>query len=97
ARADYVIAADGARSPVRTSLGVGQSGRGVLTHQLNLYFRADLTELVRGREFSMCLVEDGDLRGLFASVNNTDLWVLHIPFDPDKGERAEAFGPERCA
>lgn len=97
ARADYVIAADGARSPVRTSLGVGQSGRGVLTHQLNLYFRADLTELVRGREFSMCLVEDGDLRGLFASVNNTDLWVLHVPFDPEKGERAEDFGRERCA
>ena len=95
-RADYVIAADGARSPIRTRLGVTQSGRGVLTHQLNLYFRADLAALVKGREFSMCLVENSGLRGLFASINNTDLWVLHVSYEPDKGERPEDFPPERC-
>ena len=91
-RADYVIAADGARSPMRARLGVTQSGAGVLTHQLNLYFRADLTALVRGREFSMCLVENPHLRGLFASVNNRDLWVLHVSYDPERGQPS----PERC-
>lgn len=95
-RADYLIAADGARSPIREQLGVSQSGRGVLTHQLNLYFRADLTALVKGREFSMCLVENPDVRGLFASINNTDLWVLHVSYYPERGERPEDFPAERC-
>jgi putative polyketide hydroxylase len=95
-RAAYLIAADGARSPVRTALGIGVSGPGVLSHQLNVYFRADLAELVKGREFSMCTVENDDVRGLFASVNNTDLWVFHIPFDPERGERPEDFTADRC-
>jgi putative polyketide hydroxylase len=95
-RADYLIAADGARSPARTRLGIGQSGAGVLTHQLNLYFRADLTALVKGREFSMCLVESPDVYGLFASINNTDLWVFHVSYHPERGERPEDFTPERC-
>lgn len=95
-RADYLIAADGARSPIRTRLGVTLSGPGVLTHQLNLYFRADLAALVKGREFSMCLVENPEFRGLFASINNTDLWVLHVSYYPEKGQRPEDFPAERC-
>jgi putative polyketide hydroxylase len=96
-RADYLIAADGARSPVRVLLDVALTGTGVLSHQLNVYFRADLAALVKGREFSMCLVENADVRGMFASVNNTDLWVFHISYDPKAGERPEDFPPERCA
>src|SRR5262249_55726019 len=57
-RAAYLIAADGARSPLRTALGIPITGPGVLSHQLNVYFRADLASLVRGREFSMCTVEN---------------------------------------
>jgi putative polyketide hydroxylase len=95
-RAKFLIAADGARSPVRTRLGVQQVGRGLLTNQLNLYFRADLTALVRGREFSMCLIEHAGVRGLLASVNNTDLWVFHVSYFPERGERPEDFPPERC-
>src|SRR5262249_20137837 len=53
-RASYLIAADGARSPIRARLGVMQSGTGPLSQQLNVYFRADLASLVRGREFSIC-------------------------------------------
>ncbi len=92
--ADYMLAADGARSPVRTKLGVTQSGPGVIAHQLNLYFRADLASLVKGREFSMCLVENREVRGLFASINNTDLWTLHVSYSPETG--AEDYPPARC-
>jgi len=95
-RAAYAIAADGARSPLRNLLGVGQTGDGVLGHLLNLYFRADLASLVKGREFSLCRIENAHLRGLFASINNTDLWVLHVAFDPARGEGPASFPPERC-
>jgi putative polyketide hydroxylase len=95
-RAAYLIAADGARSPIRASLGIALNGTGVLSHQLNVYFHADLTSLVKGREFSMCLIDNPDVRGMFASINNTDLWVFHISYDPGHGERPEDFPADRC-
>lgn len=95
-RADYVIAADGAKSPLRGRLGVGQLHSRPGSHQINLYFRADLAALVQGREFSMCLVEQPGLRCLFASINNADLWVLHVAYAPERGERPEDFDAARC-
>jgi len=96
-RTAYVVAADGARSPTRERLGIARSGRDLGGHQLNIYFRADLSSLVKGREFSMCLIENPDVRGLFVSINNTDLWVFHVSYHPEKGEGPADFPPERCA
>ena len=44
-RAQYLVAADGARSPVREALGIGRSGQGLLAVQRSLLFRAPLEEL----------------------------------------------------
>jgi 2-polyprenyl-6-methoxyphenol hydroxylase-like FAD-dependent oxidoreductase len=74
--APYLIAADGARSPVRERLGISRSGRGTLGEAVNVYFRADLTELVRGREFNLCQVEHPEASGAFVSVNGTDRWIF---------------------
>jgi len=95
-RADYMIAADGANSRSRDRLGVTTSGRGSLGHLLNILFQADLSELVRGRKFSICLIERPEVRGLFTSINNSDRWVFHLSYDPDKGEKVEDFPLERC-
>ncbi|QBD76579.1 FAD-dependent oxidoreductase [Ktedonosporobacter rubrisoli] len=95
-RADYLLAADGASSPTRQMLGVSTSGRGVLGHLLNILFQADLHELVRGREFSLCQIERPEVRGLFTSINNSDLWVFHLSYDPNLGEQAADFPAERC-
>jgi putative polyketide hydroxylase len=94
--ADYLLAADGAGSPTRQMLGVSTSGRGSLGRLLNILFQADLRELVRGREFSLCVIERPEMRGLFTSINNSDRWVFHLSYHPDKGEKAEDFPPERC-
>lgn len=96
-RAEYLIAADGARSPTRGRLGIAQTGSRTFGHQLNVYFRADLAALVRGREFSMCLVDNDRMRGLLASIDNATRWVIHISYAPERGERPEDFPPERCA
>jgi putative polyketide hydroxylase len=95
-RADYLVAADGARSPIRTRLGIAQTGSRTFGHQLNVYFRADLAALVRGRELSMCLVENDRVRGLIASIDNAARWVIHISYDPERGEVPEDFPPQRC-
>jgi 2-polyprenyl-6-methoxyphenol hydroxylase-like FAD-dependent oxidoreductase len=75
-RAAYLIAADGARSPVRERLGIGRSGRGTLGRFVNVYFRAGLTDLVRGREFNLCQIEHPLAPGAIASLNGTDRWIF---------------------
>src|SRR5579885_244397 len=90
-RADYMIAADGAGSNIRSMLGVSTSVRGSLGHLRNILFRADLSELVRGRRFSMCLIERPEVRGLFTSINNKDIWVFHLSYNASKGEKPEDF------
>jgi len=94
-RAQYMIAADGARSAIRTELGISRSGSRTFGHQVNVLFRADLAELVRGREFSLCLVENDAVRGLIASIDNASTWVIHISYDRDR-ESPEDFTRARC-
>jgi putative polyketide hydroxylase len=95
-RARFVIAADGARSRMRERVGFTRSQLAAGGHQMNLYFAADLRSLVTGREFSLCVIEQPGLHGLFASINNADLWVLHVSYDPERGESPSDFTPERC-
>jgi putative polyketide hydroxylase len=41
-----MIAADGPGSRIRQALRITTSGRGSLGHQINMYFSADLSDLV---------------------------------------------------
>ncbi|WP_245677900.1 FAD-dependent oxidoreductase [Nocardia acidivorans] len=75
-RADYLIAADGANSPIRERLGIGRSGRGTLGKAVNVYFRADLTDLVRGREFNLCQIENDHVPGAFAAIDGVRRWIF---------------------
>ncbi|MDA3625461.1 FAD-dependent oxidoreductase [Saccharopolyspora sp. WRP15-2] len=76
-RAAFVVAADGARSPVRAALGIGRSGRGAVGGpNVNVYFHADLSDVVRGREFNLCQLEHPDAPGALASVDGRFRWVF---------------------
>lgn len=96
-RAHYLIAADGPSSRIRQALEISTSGRGSLGHQINIYFSADLSDLVRGREFILCQVENPEARGLLLAVNNTNRWLFQVTYHPEQGETPEHFPPERCA
>ena len=85
--ADYLIAAEGAGSLIRQKLGVPTTGAGTLGYLLNILFEADLRELVRGREFSICLINRPEVRGLFTSINNSNRWVFHLSYDQKNGEK----------
>jgi putative polyketide hydroxylase len=95
-RAEYVIAADGANSSIRTRLNVPTTGCGSMGHALNILFHADLKSFVHQREFSICLIHRPEVCGLFTSINNNDRWVFHLSYDPTKGEQASDFTPSKC-
>jgi putative polyketide hydroxylase len=79
-RARYLVAADGARSPVRAALGITRSGRGFTGGPMvNVYFRADLGRVVRGREFNLCQIEHPEAPGGLASVDGRFRWVFMSP------------------
>lgn len=96
-RADYLIAADGPRSPVRERLGIGQSGPGDLFHNVSITFRSrDLADVVGERRFVVCYLNGPDGEGALLPVDNAELWVFHAPWQPDAGEPFEDFTDERC-
>ncbi len=97
-RADYLVAADGPRSPVRERLGIPMTGPGDLFHNVSITFRAKkLADAVGDRRFIVCYLTNPDSPGALLPVDNTENWVFHAPWKPDDGETLEDFTDERCA
>lgn len=66
--ADYLVAADGHRSPVREALGIGTHGRGDLSRSIGIVFEADL-----GRQgFGLYYLRNPELPGGGGVVVSTD-------------------------
>ncbi|MFJ6722710.1 FAD-dependent oxidoreductase [Streptomyces sp. NPDC091259] len=96
-RADYLVAADGPRSPVRERLGIGQSGLGDLFHNVSITFRSRrLADVVGDRRFIVCYLTSPDADGALLPVDNKENWVFHAPWHPEDGETLEEFTHERC-
>ncbi|MER5446205.1 FAD-dependent monooxygenase [Streptomyces sp. NPDC002764] len=96
-RADYLVAADGPRSPVREQLGIGQSGPGDLFHNVSVTFRSRrLAEVVGERRFIVCYLTSPEADGALLPVDNVENWVFHAPWHPEHGETLEEFTDERC-
>ncbi|MEU0374031.1 FAD-dependent monooxygenase [Streptomyces sp. NPDC006283] len=97
-RADYLIAADGPRSPVRERLGIGQTGPGDLFHNVSITFRSTgLADVVGDRRFVVCYLTGPAAEGALLPVDNAEQWVFHAPWQPESGETLEDFTDERCA
>ncbi|MGW5849770.1 FAD-dependent oxidoreductase [Streptomyces sp. NPDC055254] len=96
-RADYLVAADGPRSPVREQLGIDQSGSGALFHNVSITFRSrGLAGIVGDRRFIVCYLTSPDADGALLPVDNAERWVFHAPWHPDSGETLDDFTDERC-
>ncbi|MGW3207835.1 FAD-dependent oxidoreductase [Streptomyces sp. NPDC001135] len=95
-RADYLVAADGPRSPVRGRLGIGQSGPGDLFANVSVTFRSKLlADVVADRRFICCYLTDPEADGALLPVDNKERWVFHAPWHPEHGETLEEFTEER--
>jgi putative polyketide hydroxylase len=82
-RARYAVAADGARSAVRATLGIGWSGEPVPGTAVSALFRADLGPALRGRRADALLARAAGAF-LFARGNAGDrTWQLGTHLRPD--------------
>ncbi len=64
-RASYLVACDGNRSPVREALGIPMLGHPVMSHSVTIYFRADCSRALRGRNLGVIYVNNPQVRGFF--------------------------------
>ncbi|MFI9805097.1 FAD-dependent oxidoreductase [Streptomyces sp. NPDC052301] len=95
-RADYLVAADGPRSPVRNRLAIGQSGPGDIFANVSVTFRSKLlADTVGDRRFICCYLTSPEADGALLPVDNKEHWVFHAPWHPENGERLEEFTEER--
>ncbi|MFG2617379.1 FAD-dependent oxidoreductase [Streptomyces sp. NPDC048507] len=97
-RADYLIAADGPRSPVREALRIRQTGNGELFHNVSIVFRSErLAGVLGDLRFIVCYLLKPGADGALLPVDNETQWVFHAPWHPETGETLEDFTDERCA
>jgi putative polyketide hydroxylase len=83
-RARYVVAADGADSPVREALGIGRGGRGLLSVQRSVLFRAPLQEYLEAGVVQF-QIDQPRLRA-FLTTYLDGRWVLMLSDDVDRTE-----------
>jgi len=94
-RSQYVIAADGARSPARRALGISMRGVPELYRSVNVLMNADLTPWVKDRPAAIYLIQRPGLRATIMTINGVNRWgfLINLPLDAS----FEPYTPEHCA
>jgi 2-polyprenyl-6-methoxyphenol hydroxylase-like FAD-dependent oxidoreductase len=64
-RARYMVSCDGNRSPVRERLGIAMKGHGLMSRSVTIYFRADCSHALRGRNLGVIYVANPKVSGFF--------------------------------
>jgi putative polyketide hydroxylase len=82
-RAHYVIAADGVRSTVRSSLGITASRSLELEERLSVLFRAPLWELLGDCRYAIYFITAADRSPVFVPSGRPDRWVFATEWDSD--------------
>jgi putative polyketide hydroxylase len=96
-RAEYLLAADGTRSPLRRQLDITTSGYGQIPiFVVFIYFRAPWRQLVPSLgDGDGVQVTNPEASGIFV-VAQGDLGVFGTTYFPSQGETIDLFTPERC-
>jgi len=95
-RARYVIAADGAQSPIRRKLGVAMLGKENVYESVNILLNADLRPWTAHRPAALYFIEQAQMKGTFLTINAADRWGFLVNSLSDYGYAPGDFTPERC-
>lgn len=100
--AQYLVAADGSRSPIRQRLGIAMRGYGLLSRSATIYFRADCGALLAGSNLGVIYVFNDTLRGFFRFERDGSGGFLAVntlgdPTRPGALDVTAGLTRERCA
>jgi 2,4-dichlorophenol 6-monooxygenase len=94
-RSGVVLAADGAGSAVRKSLGIPMHGPARIQSFVAVHLLADLRSVIGDRPGVLHFVMDPAAAGTFIAHDRGREWVFMRSFDPEHESLAD-YGPERC-
>ena len=98
----YLIACDGCRSPIRSKLGIEMNGYPVMSQSITVYFKADCSKALRGRNLGVIYVNNENVRGFFR-LEKTGLGGFLVIFtvgdinDPEARNAAGNVTKEKAA
>ncbi|WP_457796297.1 methanobactin biosynthesis FAD monooxygenase MbnF [Methylocystis sp. S23] len=93
--ADYVVAADGANSAIRSALGIEMIGDGAVSHAVSILFEADLAAPMRGRGTVLYYLRNPAFIGAFVSCDEPGVGQINIEYD-SRRQAAADFDENRC-
>jgi len=94
-RSRWLLAADGAASPIRRMLGITPVGPDRLQSFVMIHLDADFRSLVGDRRGVLYWTTAPDATGTFVAHDIDRTWVFMHAFDPDN-ESAAAYDDARC-
>lgn len=94
-RANYLIAADGHRSPIREQLGIPRHGKGPLSHAVGVLFDADLSEHIDEDSVALYYLKNPAFTGVFINTSTPDRHLMSFDYRPDRGESVADFTDAR--
>lgn len=94
-RSRHLLAADGAGSPVRKSLGIAPLGPERLQSFVMIHFEANLRSLLRGRTGVLHWICDPACSGILVAHDIDREWVFMHAWDPD-AEARERYDERHC-
>jgi 2-polyprenyl-6-methoxyphenol hydroxylase-like FAD-dependent oxidoreductase len=94
-RSRYLVAADGAHSPIRERLGIRQLGHGSFSDSITIYFKADVSRLMGDRNLSVIYVFGPRLQGFFRFSIDLQAGFLVVNSTSDEdGTRSVRIGED---
>lgn len=91
----YAIAADGAGSGIRSSLGIEMQGPEAIQDFLMLHYTVDLRRFTRNRRGVLYFLFDPTVQGTLIAYDQGSTWVLMHPWDSQTEVLAD-YGEDRC-
>lgn len=93
--AQYLLAADGAASPIRGQLGIPMTGPRGLGSVANIYFAADLGQYAAPRPAFVYWLVSAEVSGAIIALDGRQRWLLNVPLQPD--ETPDQYTAEHAA
>ena len=88
--AEYVIAADGAKSRMRSALGIHHTGLDGLIEGVMVEFHAPLWELMGEHRHGVYAISDPEAEGILIPAGPDDRWLYGTDFDRDLAQNTAA-------